>query len=142
MSARVAVLALQLSITRPHLLRGESTDFTAKVLGLDGVPAGAWEAPYAPDRPGRALVAAAAPGLPLPDGRPGTLLVVLENRSRSLITMDGERDGSIILFIDRASVKNGVFEFKGKVHSLQSGISNIHCTVIPLMAPVALAPAE
>ena len=139
-AGKIAVVGLLMSADRTDLLRGESTSFAAKVVGLGGVPEEAWNAPYAPERIGRSLLEKCAPGMELPAGRPGRLVLVLENASRDVISIDGEKDGRIVLVIDRSKVKDGAFEFKGKIRSLQRGTFNIRGTLIALMAPVRFVP--
>ena len=138
---RVAVIALELRAERTNLMRGETTTFTARVIGLDGIPDESWNAPYASERLGRSMLDAAAPDFGDAGGRTGRLVLVLENKSSEIISIDGEKGGRIVLTIDRAAILNGVYEYKGKIRSKQRGAFNIHGTLIPLMAPVRLAPA-
>lgn len=138
MSAKTAVLALILGADKTNLLRGESTAYSTKVLGLGAIPESAWTTPYSPDPTARAILAGAAPGMAPREGEPGKILLVIENRSPETISIDGEKAGRIVLTIDRAAVTNGTFDYKGTIRSKKAGGFNIRATVIPLLAPVPL----
>ena len=142
-SFHVCVVNLGMSADRLTLLRGESTNFTATVSGLDGLPSSAWLGGTPSDLVDLEWIRRVAPGLKMPRaGQPGVLLLTIENRSPDTITLEKAKGEVIVLTIDRGSLKNGAYEFRGTIHSKKSGGFSIHGTVVPFLAPAEGTPSR
>ncbi|MDQ2980104.1 MAG: hypothetical protein M3R62_12880 [Acidobacteriota bacterium] len=142
-SFHVCVVNLGMSADRLNLLRGESTNFTTTVSGLDGLPSSAWLGGMPSDLVDLEWIRRVAPDFKIPGaGQPGVLLLTIENRSPDTITLGKAKGEVIVLTIDRGAVKNGAYEFRGTIHSKKSGGFTIRGTVVPFLAPVEGTPSR
>jgi hypothetical protein len=134
----VATLRLEMSADKLDLIRGESTRFSAVIAGLEALPESLWRGGSSLDPVALARARSRVPGLTIPTGgEPGTLFLVVENRSPGVITIDGEREGAITRTFAYADRLGGKYRLDGTIRSKRSGGFNVHGEVFPFLAPVA-----
>ncbi|HEY6066648.1 MAG TPA: hypothetical protein VIY96_10845, partial [Thermoanaerobaculia bacterium] len=133
----VVTLRLEMSADKLDLIRGESTRFSAVIAGLEALPESAWRGGAPLDAGALARARARVPDLRIPTAdQPGTLLLVIENRSPDVISIDGERGGAIARTYARGDQVGGRYRFDGTIHSKRSGGFNVHGEVFAFLAPV------
>jgi len=127
----VAALTLAMSADRLELKKGESTNFQVVVDGGQNIPDVVWErgggVPPATSLEG---VRKLAPDFTPPEtGRPGSMLLVLENASPETVTMEKAKGTLIELRLDRPSFKLGAYHYDGVLHSTHSGRFTVNGTL-------------
>ncbi|HEY4491315.1 MAG TPA: hypothetical protein VI958_04905, partial [Acidobacteriota bacterium] len=107
----IAILELTLTAERLTLQRGESTSFKAIVSGFENLSDSAWQS--------------------------GEVLLILQNASPETVSLSGAENEALTLKIKKSAVKDGRYEYKGKIRSKQAGTFNIQGRVIPMLALIS-----
>jgi len=131
----LCVLNLSLSADQLSLLRGQSTRFRAVISGPETLPASAWRESSVPSE----LVDVAslqklAPEFRAPKaGESGSILFVIENKSRDTVTIGQE---VIVLRLNEQDFRNGPYRYEGRITARKSGGFKIDGSVVAFLTPV------
>src|SRR5262249_30317518 len=126
-------LGLQMSADRLKLMKGESTAFHVVVLGAETIPEEAWSGGgVVPELEDLDSIHRFLPDFRPPGpSSPGVLLLTIENKSPSIVTMgQGER---VALTFTRPSSSGGKMEYHGRLVSKQAGAFNVGAVLIPFL---------
>jgi hypothetical protein len=129
------VVVLDLSADLTDLLRGQSTRFLARIIGLETLSESAWQAGLPPSDLFD-LDTLASDGKTLHNGE---VLLVLENQSSRVVRIKGA-GRRVIVHLRRKDCEKGAPTYEGVLQSLQSGGFVIVGYVVPLLKPVVFRP--
>jgi len=131
------VLNLQMSAAKTALVRGESTQMTVTITGLEGLPSSAWQsAPPPADLVNIESVQQRAKGFhPPKPGGPGTVLLLLENESPAQVRL-GREGGRIVLQLHQKDFAQGPYIYQDSIQSLRSGGFSITGTLVAFLKDV------
>ena len=132
----VSVLQLDMNADRLHLEKGETTAFHVVISGPDRLPESAWSGAAPPsDLLNLEELRRLAPHANLP--APGKVLVIIQNASPDVVSMQGARGEVVVLELDRSAFAAGPYRYNGMLRSKRAGGFVVNATVVSFLAPVA-----
>jgi hypothetical protein len=135
------ILRLIMSADLLNLMRGQWTLMHVMITGLDRLPESAWQYGQPPaellDLQGWASRNGGV-SPPNPSG-PGTVVLVLENKSPETIRM-GKKGDRIVLELRQQDFAKGPYVYEDRLQSIKSGGFDIRGAVTAFLSPVASSP--
>ncbi len=102
------------------------------------MPASAWRGGVPADVVSMSKINHIAPEFRVPSANGnGVVLLVIQNASRETVSIQGAKNETIVLTLDRKDFERGPYEYDGLVRAHQAGGFKINGLVVPFLAPIA-----
>jgi hypothetical protein len=138
------VPGLAISAERTRLQRGESSTFDVTLSGLENIPASAWRSGTPSDLYDLRALRQKAPALnKISPGSDGSVVLLIENKSPEIVTMESQN--ALAIPLSRDDLKKGPYDYHGTLTANETGEYQLEAEVVPLLAEagsVASALAE